>query len=317
MLSACGSDDATVVDIDDTITEGTTPDSELIQAAYLDATTLISNTRITCGLEDGTSVDCLQLTFSANPANVVQGPYCPETIDDAVSVTIYDGPNNPGFQVVTRPLFEAMEADGFNIVEDDGSVHDFDSEQRDDWDYCLGGGTTAGVEVTYQIPATPVLAASNRIVSTTDFDLVGLSLNGIPIAGDPPSIFNGPGRGIAGGNIPALDACGGHPDPGGWYHWHFFAETMNKVLDEFGITDVSCTSVEQATGTELIGFAIDGFPIYAYDNEPAGLDECRGVTAITSEFPDGTYQYVAGNALAPNAPDCLKGLTANNFFVSQ
>ncbi|WP_424000177.1 hypothetical protein [Maribacter sp. IgM3_T14_3] len=180
---------------------------ELIQESFFNATPLTSFEKIDCTLEDGTVTECYQITFSANPANVTQGPYCPEYADDTVSLTIYDGTSSTGFQVVTRALFEAMEVDGFDIIDNEtGEVHDADSEQRDDWKYCLGGNGVADVEVnvTYIIPASPKMASSNNVISTTDFDLVGLSLDGIPIAGDPPSIYDGPGRGIEGGNIPAL-----------------------------------------------------------------------------------------------------------------
>ncbi len=288
---------------------------ELIQKSFFNSTALISYKKVDCTLEDGSRVDCYELVFNSNPVN--QGPYCPEKIDEAVSLTIYDGPHNPGFQLVTRALFEAMEADGFDIVEDDGEVHGFDSEQRSDWDYCLGPKAPPrdiGLELTFLIPAIPIMTETISVVSTTDFDLVGLTLDGIPIAGDPPSIFDGPGRGIPGGNIPALDPCGGHPDPAGYYHLHFIPETINKVLDANGITEVACTNISQASGTQIIGFAKDGFPIYAYDEEPLDLDECRGRNASTPEFPNGTYHYVASNKLTPNAPDCIKGLAVKRGF---
>ncbi|WP_424000175.1 YHYH protein [Maribacter sp. IgM3_T14_3] len=52
------------------------------------------------------------------------------------------------------------------------------------------------------------------------------------------------------------------------------------------------------------------------DVEPTDLDDCRGTIAATTEFPDGTYHYVASNSLAPNAPDCLKGVAVTDYFVS-
>ncbi len=313
-FTACKDDDEVIVEPDPIEVS----DSDLVQESFFNASSLVSFETVACTLEDGTATECYQITFNANP--VEQGPYCPSNIDETVSITIYDGPNNPGFQLVTRALFEAMELDGFDIVEDNGDVHNFDSPQNDDWDYCLGPTGViqpTTLELTFLIPVTPVLATANSVISTTDFDLVGLSLDGIPIAGDPPSIYDGPGHNIPGGNIPALDPCGGHPDPAGYYHLHFFPETMNKVLDANGITEISCTNIGQASGTELIGFAKDGFPIYAYDDEPTDLDDCRGRTAVTPDFPNGVYHYVASNSLAPNAPDCIKGLAANDYFSYQ
>jgi hypothetical protein len=92
---------------------------------------------------------------------------------------------------------------------------------------------------------------------------------------------------------------------------------MNQVLDANNIDDVTCTLVDQVSESKLIGFAKDGFPIYAYAVEPTDLDECGGRTAMTTDFPDGVYHYVASNTEAPNVPKCLKGVAANNNFMFQ
>ena len=58
------------------------------------------------------------------------------------------------------------------------------------------------------------------------------------------------------GGLPALDACGGHIDPSGYYHWHFGAESIQTNLDEAD-AEVTC-DIEQDPEA-LIGFAYDGY----------------------------------------------------------
>lgn len=305
-LSGCQDDSEEVIPIDD----GT----YLITQSLFNSSSLKSFGLVSSTLEDGTSATCFQITFSSNP--VENGPYCPETIEDIGGLGIYDGATNPGFQVLKADLFNAMENDGYDIIDDEGNINtdDFNSGPADpDLAYCLEAAPNDDLQLVFLIPATPKLASANDDIGT--IDLVGVSLDGVPINGAPPSVAN-PGREKA-GNIPSLDPCGGHMDPAGYYHWHFLAETMNQVLDSYSITDVSCTLVSQVSGTKLIGFAKDGFPIYAYEVEPTDLDDCGGRTSVTTEFPDGVYHYVASNTEAPNVPKCLKGVAARNSFLYQ
>ncbi|MBU2945356.1 YHYH protein [Zobellia uliginosa] len=312
-FGSCSSDDTTDSDTDtETDTETATESGDyLITEAAFNSTSLVSFETVTATLEDGTSAECFQMTFSSNP--VESGPFCPETINDIGGLGVYDGDTNPGFQVMKAELFNAMEADGYDIVDDEGNINidDFASGPVDgDLSYCLEAAPDNNLQLTFLIPTTPKLASSNNDIDT--IELVGVSIDGAPINGAPPSVAN-PGREKA-GNIPSLDPCGGHHDPAGYYHWHFVAETMNQVLEANNITDVSCTLVEQVVDTKLIGFAKDGFPIYAYGVEPDDLDDCGGRTAATTDYPDGTYHYVASNTDAPNVPKCLKGVAASNSF---
>lgn len=96
------------------------PSDSRIQEAYFSAASLQSFALVDCTLENGSSTSCYRLVFSSNP--VADGPYCPETIDDIGGVGIYDGATNPGFQVLKRSLWEAMEADGYDIVDDEGNI---------------------------------------------------------------------------------------------------------------------------------------------------------------------------------------------------
>ncbi|NRR90518.1 YHYH protein [Winogradskyella undariae] len=306
----CSSDDSN----DDSSGAADVTADEVIAESFFNTSSLVSYEKVDCTMEDGSSGDCYKLVFTSNP--VENGPYCPETINDIGGLGIYDGTTNAGFQVMKADLFNAMEADGYDIVDDEGNIYtdDFASGPvNQDYSYCLEAAPNDNLLLTFLIPATPVLASSNNTISTVE--LIGVSVDGVPINGDPPSVAN-PGNEIE-GNIPSLDPCGGHHDPAGYYHWHFVPETMNQVLEANGIEDVSCTLIDQVSDTKLIGFAKDGFPIYAYEVEPTDLDDCGGRTAVTSDYPDGVYHYVASNTEAPNVPKCLKGVSANNNFSYQ
>ncbi len=283
--------------------------------SHFKAAGLISASKVDCTLDNGDKTTCHQLVFKANP--VETGPFCPKTVNDIGGLGIYDGKTNPGFQVMKKALWDAMEADGYDVVDDSGNVRiqdpgDMSQKPESGKGYCLEAAFDDGLEVTFWFPVTPVdLATPNQIETV---ELIGASLDGVPINGDPPSVVSGMGPG---GAIPALDPCGGHADPAGYYHWHFVAESMNSVLDAYKITDVSCTKIAQAPSA-LVGFAKDGYPIYgaldADGNLPTGLDACNGKVGPTKEYPGGIYHYYAAKELAPNVPGCLKGASVSKAF---
>lgn len=300
-----------------------------ITEALFNSNSLISFTTVEAALEDGTTADCYQITFSANP--VANGPFCPETINDVGGIGVYDGATDPGLKVFSAGLLNAIENDGYNMVNANGTVNidDFTGTITTDTSrsYCLDAAPDDNLQLTFLIPVTPKLANANNDIG--EVELVGLSLDGVPINGDPPSATSGPsgmgggpgGGGPGGGtttssqiNMPSIDPCGGHHDPAGYYHWHFVPQVMNQVLTANNITEVTCTKINQTSSQVLFGFAKDGFPIYAYATEPTDLDDCGGRTAATNEFPDGIYHYVASTTSAPNIPQCLKGVAASDAF---
>lgn len=302
----------------------------LVNASYLNA----SATVVDCTLENGTSTQCYQFKFRSNPLGH-GGPYCPKTVNDVGGLGIYDGKTNSGLQALKAMLWNAMKADGFDVTDENGNIKIVDPGAGGAGG--PGGGPPGGgppdggsgpgaacleatpndqLTLTFTIPANPVLLDSPNSIGTVE--LLGMSTNGIPINGHPPTVAgteqNGPG---GGGSLPALDPCGGHMDPAGYYHWHFGAAEINQVLQAKGITDVTCTHVTQSS-TAMIGYAKDGHPIYASQDQdgttPTDLDTCQGHTAATKEFPDGVYHYHVSTTNAPNLPPCLKGAAAQNPF---
>lgn len=315
--AACSQPDGYVANADDDDDTGS-GSTYSIDKSFFNSASLISFTTVNCTLENGSTTTCYRIVFSSNPVD--DGPYCPETIDDIGGVGIYDGDTNPGFQVMKKSLWDAMEADGYDIVDDNGNVNVSDpGAGMSAGSSCLEATPDDNLILTFMIPASPELRPSPDQLQTVEN--LGVSLDGIPLTGDPPSVTQGPpGMPGGGGNIPSIDPCGGHVDPFGYYHLHFAPQEMNNVFGAFGITEVSCTNFTQSE-TALVGFAKDGFPIYASKDMdgslPSDLDACNGHTGATADFPNGIYHYHASSTEAPNLPPCLMGAAANNSFSYQ
>ena len=143
----------------------------------------------------------------------------------------------------------------------------------------FGGGsftqnpnTIATQSITMKIPVNPVAAA---VHATTPGGVIGISLNGVPF-------FN---QYAAGGSpltneINSFDQWWGHPQMSGMYHYH---------VEPLYLTTV------KASKLALMGFLLDGFPVYGPKEEnntdPTGLDVYHGHTHITADYPAGIYHY--------------------------
>lgn len=170
---------------------------------------------------------------------------------------------------------------------------------------------------------------------------IGVAVNGVPI--DPGTAEywkNDRNSGwhieaIGGGKNLGLDQNLAHVQPNGAYHYHGIPTGLLAELSGKG-------------DPKLIGYAADGFPIYAQTSEnrssyqfkkgsrPSGsagpggtydgtyeadyefvqgsgdLDEANGKTGVTAEYPEGTYYYVA-TAEFPFYPRMLKGTPDASF----
>lgn len=344
LLSACGGSDSAN-------TSATTPEdgagdgsgAGIQTASILDPSHFrraISVSTVDCTLDNGAQSTCHQLVFKVNQISDGSaqqaliddelGPFCPTNYTSSDGgLGIYDGTTNPGFQNLNKGLWDSMLADGYQIIDTNNLVctQDPGSNTTLQGDatcasYCLNAGADDNLIVTYLIPVTPQDLSSPDDIGT--IESVGVSLDGVPITGDPPSVVSGPPGmsspppGMAArAAIPALDRCGGHHDPAGYYHWHFIPESIDAVHAEFGTNDqASCEAVAQASA-RLSGYARDGYPIYAYQDmvngalsTPDDLDACNGHVGVTAEFPNGVYHYHA-SVDAPNLPPCIKGAAAN------
>jgi hypothetical protein len=126
--------------------------------------------------------------------------------------------------------------------------------------------------ITLKIPVNPVAAATH---ATTPMGVMGVALNGVPF-------FN---QYAAGGSpltneITSFDQWWGHPQMTGMYHYHVEPKYLTTV---------------KATSSSLMGFLLDGFPVYGpketNGSDPTGLDVYHGHTHVTADYPAGIYHY--------------------------
>ena len=144
----------------------------------------------------------------------------------------------------------------------------------------------------WRIPLTPRLADTPTAVTDGP---VGVAINGVPI-------FNPCKQGgCQNGDVKALgelDICNGHAGRADDYHYHA-APTCLMATKPAGYWD-----------SHPIGWALDGFGIYGYndsDGKPAARDSlCGGNTQPVSNGPQG-YKYHVTDA-SPYVMGCLRGV---------
>lgn len=143
----------------------------------------------------------------------------------------------------------------------------------------FGGGTfainpnrIATQNITLKIPVNPAVNAAHP---ATPGGVIGISLNGVPFF-NQYAAMNSPLT----NEINGFDQWWGHPQQSGLYHYH--------------VEPIYLTTVK-ATKSALMGFLLDGFPVYGpkeTDNsDPAGLDVYHGHTHVTTDYPAGIYHY--------------------------
>lgn len=126
--------------------------------------------------------------------------------------------------------------------------------------------------LTFKIPVNPAL---NPAHAATPMGPIGVSINGVPM-------FNqyAAGNGPLTNEINGFDQWWGHPQMSGMYHYHVEPKYLTQV---------------KATKSALMGFLLDGFPVYGIEEEngsaPAGLDVYHGHTHTTVDYPAGIYHY--------------------------
>ena len=129
--------------------------------------------------------------------------------------------------------------------------------------------------ILFKIPRNPT---QSSIINPTQMGPIGVALNGIPF-------YNQYG---AGGNpldqeINSFDQYNGHPAPGpsgGRYHYH---------MEPFWLPEIYGRDA-------LIGFLLDGYPIYGPEENgldliSSDLDEFHGHFHENQDFPNGIYHY--------------------------
>ena len=128
---------------------------------------------------------------------------------------------------------------------------------------------------TFKIPLNPTVASNH---AATPLGAIGVSINGVPFYNQ----YAGPAQPLT-NEIQSFDKYWGHPDGGSRFHYH---------VEPLYLTTV------KASKSALMGFLLDGFPIYGPEENGAavtGLDAYHGHTSATVDYPNGTYHYHVTN----------------------
>jgi hypothetical protein len=260
---------------------------------------------VDCTLTDGTAAQCTQLVVKYKPDNLNVGPFCPETLNDKGGIWDWDG-KNAGLYRLDGSFWKMLDAQGYKFHENDkvNITTNLDGKPKAA-NTCMSMAAQEQVEITMLIPVHPKMAAKPTDLGTVA--KVGVALDGVPIFADAPSVLKT-------GHLPALDTCGGHIDPGGWYHWHATATDINGIFDKNKV-DAKC-GLPQSSSAQF-GYAFDGYAMYgttdANGQTPKDLDACNGHISATPPNKQGEYHYHATNRF-PNLPACLKGVQAKDNF---
>ena len=146
----------------------------------------------------------------------------------------------------------------------------------------FGGGTfkqnpntILSQTLTFKIPVNPSVASNH---AATPLGPIGVALNGVPLYNQ----YAGPNNQALTSEINSFDQYYGHPQNSGQYHYH---------VEPLYLTTV------KSTKSGLIGFLLDGFPVYGPQEEngttisSSDLDAYHGHSHATIDFPNGIYHY--------------------------
>ena len=150
--------------------------------------------------------------------------------------------------------------------------------------------------VLLRLPAAPQFAAEPGCVP---MGMIGFALSGV-------AIFNA--FDLAGRDAPAYeiqDACNGHPERTGQYHYHDWSECM---------TDASGAAGKHS---DVVGYMLDGFAIFGPKGEAGialkneDLDECHGHThAVELDGKTQSVYHYHFTAEYPYTLGCFRGAVA-------
>lgn len=286
MVAACGSStrqDSTVSESSSTSESSSSSGQDTTQTGpdperFLDGALADPISTRDCTLSDGTASTCYQITISGAPSNATIGPFCPPSItSDASEGGIWFDGSGEVYELdgafimnidqlygsewmLYDPVTGLVNITDTQVACEGAARPDVDPQYQNYCVECKLEYTGGPVSQTFLIPVEPVaLDMPDRLGHD-----IGLSLNGVVLAAPAPVHDI-----LANYTIAAFDDCGGHINPAEGYHYH---------------AAVGCTETEsEADGhAAMIGYALDGYAIYAMSNdqgeEPDDLDQCRGHT---------------------------------------
>jgi len=153
-----------------------------------------------------------------------------------------------------------------------------------------------------QLPLMPTFAATSSCVpmGLAAFTLVGGALyNPLDAKGRDAPAYE------------ILNACGGHPQQHGQYHYHDYAPCLTKGSDQNG-------------HSTLIAYALDGFGVFGgkdvggRDVSNKDLDECHGHTGpvLWNDKIQSIYHYHMNNEY-PYAIGCFRGVKVKSASIGK
>jgi YHYH protein len=154
--------------------------------------------------------------------------------------------------------------------------------------------------IRFKLPANPLVADKPNCLSLGP---IGITLTGVVIF----NALDGNGKDAVAHEL--QDACQGHPERSGQYHYH----NLTSCLNDSG-TDNSGTGNSGTGHSSLQGYMLDGFGLYGLRGETghiltnADLDECHGHThqILWNGKPSSMYHYHATQEY-PYTVSCFKG----------
>ncbi len=186
----------------------------------------------------------------------IYGAYSITYTSTTVTIKSYDQPNRKSvYWPTNNVLYEAFSGPTFH-----------------DSSFIKAPGTIGVQNITLTFPLNPVMASTH---AATPMGVIGIGLDGVPF-------FNQYAAGgvVLGGEIHGFDQYWGHPQMSNMYHYHVEPKYLTTV---------------HATKHSLMGFLLDGFPVYGPEevggSTPTGLDVYHGHTHATTEYPGGIYHY--------------------------
>ncbi len=241
-------------------------------------------------LSDGTTALCYVIKTNTTPHEHEMGPWSPKYVSDGKEkggIWFKDGKVYDVDGPFVANLATFYNDPGWKIVREDGSIRVTDTKEafeaaaRPDVDPRYNNYVVEGdpawypvVTTTYVIPVQPVY---HEKPTGMFHGPVGVALNGVRF--DPPAPVH---MILRAHTIAPLDHGGGHLNPHEGYHYHAATGKSTEVVQEDG-------------HAPLIGYALDGFAIYAHHdaegNDLEDLDECGGHADSTRG-----YHYHAGPA---------------------
>ena len=154
----------------------------------------------------------------------------------------------------------------------------------------------------WKIPLSPAIAATPTPVTDGP---IGIAINGVPIFN--PCKQGGCNAAAGGGDtkvLGELDSCNGHAGRADDYHYH---------------AAPTCLMADQAASywnTNPVGWALDGFAIFGYNNADGSLATrdsiCGGNTTAVSNAPAGYSYHVTDTA--PYVTACLRGIPSPDLL---